>query len=205
MKKIKILKCEDGESWYRNKIGEKYDLIDTTLNYFKVGNSEYKGTVLKDDAEVVQEEICTFSLLQDELARQKKEIANNFMVKNQVIPDFPFLLKATNNVGNASSTGTKKVVYTTKQTEGKLFYELDFEFITMMAQRMAKNKSKGYQRFGWKQGVDLEEIKMAGWRHTLSIMNGEYSDDGDEYGHFVAQAVNAMIAVHELKRRKLIS
>ena len=40
--------------------------------------------------------------------------------------------------------GEKETAY--KETEGKLFYELDFEFITQMAERMASNKGKYEKR-----------------------------------------------------------
>lgn len=93
----------------------------------------------------------------------------------------------------------------TKQTEGKLFYELDFDFLTEMAKRMQANKSGKYERFGWKAGVPLEEVKQAGLRHYLEVMKGNYKDGDEEYGHIVATALNCMLMLHELKRVKNIA
>ena len=44
-----------------------------------------------------------------------------------------------------------------KETEGKLFYELDFEFITQMAERMASNKGK-YEPYNWQKLDNIEDI-----------------------------------------------
>lgn len=90
----------------------------------------------------------------------------------------------------------------TKITENKLFYELDFDFLTEMAKRMQANKSGKYERFGWKAGVPLEEVKQAGLRHYLEVMKDNYEDDGEKYGHIVATAINCMLMLHELKRKK---
>lgn len=89
----------------------------------------------------------------------------------------------------------------TKQSDGKLFYELDFDFLTEMAKRMAANKNGKYERFGWKKGLPLEEVKQAGLRHYLEVMKGNYEDDGEKYGHIVATAINCMLMLHELKRQ----
>ena len=93
-----------------------------------------------------------------------------------------------------------------KETKGKLFYELDWPFITQMAQRMADNKKDGkYELFNWKKQPSqesIEGIKQAMFRHVLKIMEGEYEDDGKEYGHIEALANNAMILNYQLKNLK---
>lgn len=87
-----------------------------------------------------------------------------------------------------------------KEKEGKLFYELDWDFITQMAERMAANKKEDkYELFNWKKKTDVEEIKQALFRHVLDIMKGEYEDDGQEYGHILAAADNLMILHYQLK------
>ena len=42
-----------------------------------------------------------------------------------------------------------------KETEGKLYYELSWEFIEEMAKRMANNKSNKYPLFNWKKNINL--------------------------------------------------
>ena len=46
-----------------------------------------------------------------------------------------------------------------KETEGKLYYELSWEFIEEMAKRMANNKSNKYPLFNWKKNINVEDLK----------------------------------------------
>lgn len=85
-----------------------------------------------------------------------------------------------------------------KDTKGKLNYELDFEFINGMAERMAMNKGK-YELYNWKNPMDVEQIDNAITRHLFKIRNGITDDDGQKLGHYYALACNAMIAVYQLK------
>lgn len=85
-----------------------------------------------------------------------------------------------------------------KESNGKLFYELDFDFIKQMAERMSENKGK-YTPYNWKKPLDIEEIKQATFRHVLEIMEGRYEDDGRLFGHLEAIAVNAMFINYQLK------
>lgn len=78
-----------------------------------------------------------------------------------------------------------------KQTEGKLNYELDWEFIQAMAERMSKNKDK-YPPYNWQKEINSEEIKQALFRHVIEIMKGNLEDDGRELGHLEAVALNSM-------------
>ena len=87
-----------------------------------------------------------------------------------------------------------------KESEGKLFYELDWEFITQMAERMNTYKGDKYERWNWKKPTDLEGLKQATFRHMLEVMKDNYSDDQREYGHLEALACNVMMINHELKR-----
>ncbi len=89
-----------------------------------------------------------------------------------------------------------------KITEGKLNYELYWEFITLLAERMQKGK-KQYKAYSWKEPTDIEELKQAYWRHTLEIMKGNYLDDGQQYGHLGAATANLMMIYYQLKREEL--
>ena len=85
-----------------------------------------------------------------------------------------------------------------KEKEGKLFYELDWDFITQMAERMASNKGK-YEPYNWKKLDNVEDLKQALFRHVIDIMKGNYEDDGREFGHLEAAADDLMMINYQLK------
>lgn len=89
-----------------------------------------------------------------------------------------------------------------KETEGKLFYELDFEFITQMAERMASNKGK-YKPYNWQKLDNIEDLKQSLLRHVLEVMKGNYQDDNRAKGHLEAVAINAMFINYQLKRNEV--
>lgn len=88
-----------------------------------------------------------------------------------------------------------------KETEGKLDYELDWEFIQQMAERMSQNKGK-YKPYNWKKLIDVEKLKQSLFRHTMEIMKGNDSDDGRTMGHYESLALNAMMICYQLKNNK---
>jgi hypothetical protein len=90
-----------------------------------------------------------------------------------------------------------------KETEGKLFYELDWSFITQMAERMASNKKEGkYELWNWKKPMSTEKLKQATMRHLLEVMDGNYEDDGRKFGHLEAISNNVMMINYQLKQYK---
>lgn len=93
-----------------------------------------------------------------------------------------------------------------KETEGKLFYELDFQFIKQMAERMQSNKENSkYEIWNWKKPMTpkgLENLKQAMWRHIIAVMCGEFEDDGREFGHLEAISNNAMMINYQLNNVK---
>ncbi len=86
-----------------------------------------------------------------------------------------------------------------KQSEGKLFYEIDWEFIQGMAERMADNKGDKYPRFNWKSPIDTTELNQALIRHFIEIQKGNFDDDGQHLGHLYALACNAMMIAYQLR------
>ncbi len=89
-----------------------------------------------------------------------------------------------------------------KEHDNKTDYsEIDFAFITQMARRMNKNKGK-YPKNNWKKPIDVEKLKQAMFRHIVAVMDDEYSDDGREFGHLEAIALNAMMINYQLKYLK---
>ena len=85
-----------------------------------------------------------------------------------------------------------------KETEGKLNYELDWEFIQQMAERMSQNKGK-YEPYNWKRPMEVEKLKQSLLRHVIEVMKGNYSDDNREFGHLESIALNSMMINYQLK------
>ena len=86
-----------------------------------------------------------------------------------------------------------------KETRNKLNYELDFNFITQLAERMAQNKHK-YEPYNWQKLDNIAELKQALFRHVLEVMNGNYEDDNRLFGHLESIALNAMFINYQLKK-----
>ena len=106
-------------------------------------------------------------------------------------------IKAQNNMEQKEETETAY-----KETEGKLHYELDFEFITQMAERMASNKGK-YEPYNWQKLDNIADLKQSLFRHVLEVMNGNYEDDNREFGHLEAVAINAMFINYQLNKKEV--
>lgn len=87
-----------------------------------------------------------------------------------------------------------------KEQSTKLNYELDFDFITQVAERMSSNKGK-YEPYNWKKPINVEGLKQALFRHVLEVMKGNYSDDGRSMGHLEAISANAMMINYQLKNK----
>lgn len=86
-----------------------------------------------------------------------------------------------------------------KETDGKLDYELDWNFIEQMAERMAQNKDK-YEPYNWQKPMDVEKLKQSLLRHTVKIMKGEYKEDSRELAHLESVAINAMMISYQLRK-----
>lgn len=87
----------------------------------------------------------------------------------------------------------------TKESEGKLNYELDFDFISQMAEKMSLNKSK-YKPYNWKKPIDIELLKQSLFRHVIEIMKDNYQDDGRKNGHLESIALNAMMINYQIMK-----
>ena len=92
----------------------------------------------------------------------------------------------------------------TKETAGKTFYELDFNFIKQMAERMQSNKENSkYELWNWKNPMTpkgIEDLKQALLRHVIDVIEGNYSDDNRQFGHLEAIANNAMMINYQIKQ-----
>ena len=85
-----------------------------------------------------------------------------------------------------------------KEKTNKLNYELDFNFITQLAERMSSNKGK-YEPYNWQKLDNIEDLKQALFRHVIEVMRGNFEDDKRPYGHLEAIALNCMFINYQLK------
>lgn len=88
-----------------------------------------------------------------------------------------------------------------KDSQNKLNYELDWDFIKAMAERMALNKDK-YPAYNWKQPIDLESLRQSLFRHVIEVMSGKYDDEEDELGHLKAIALNAQFLFNQMQTKE---
>lgn len=84
-----------------------------------------------------------------------------------------------------------------KETKDKLIYDIDFDYITGMAERMQLNRDK-YPVGNWKKPLDVEGLKQALFRHVIAIMQDVYHDEQD-FGHLYAVGCNAFMIIEQLK------
>lgn len=87
-----------------------------------------------------------------------------------------------------------------KETKDKLIYDIDFKYITGMAERMQMNRDK-YPVDNWKKPIDVTSLKQALFRHIIEIMNDNYSDE-QEFGHLYAVGCNAFMIIEQLRQKK---
>jgi len=85
-----------------------------------------------------------------------------------------------------------------KESANKLIYDIDFDYITGMAERMQLNRDK-YPVGNWKQKLDIEGLKQALFRHVIEIMKDNYSDE-QKFGHLFAVGCNAFMIIEQLKQ-----
>jgi hypothetical protein len=86
-----------------------------------------------------------------------------------------------------------------KESNKKLIYDIDFDYITKMAERMQLNRDK-YPVGNWQKQIDVESLKQALFRHCIEVMKGNYSDE-QEFGHLVAMGCNAFMIIEQLKNK----
>ena len=126
---------------------------------------------------------------------------NTFKGMSNNPPDVVYVDTSTTLTEDANLTGGSGEVLGIKENQGKLSYELDWEFIELIAARMSKNKGK-YPAYNWHKPIEVEKLKQSVIRHVVEIMKGNYEDDGEEFGHLSAVALNTMMLNYQLKLRK---
>jgi hypothetical protein len=88
-----------------------------------------------------------------------------------------------------------------KESANKLIYDIDFDYITGMAERMQLNRDK-YPVGNWKQKLHIEGLKQALFRHVIEIMKDNYSDE-QKFGHLFAVGCNAFMIIEQLKNHDI--
>ena len=84
--------------------------------------------------------VCITNAYKDFTIGKEYEIINVDSRNISVLNDYEVSINFFSLHNSFKLKEEKETAY--KETEGKLFYELDFEFITQMAERMASNKGK---------------------------------------------------------------
>ena len=93
-----------------------------------------------------------------------------------------------------------------KDSKGKAHIEYNWDFLQEQMNRLGKYKIENggkYEYENWKNPIEILELKKALLRHTLAVMNNQYEDEGDEYGHLAAISLNALFIYTQLKNKKL--
>lgn len=210
--KVRLKKDEE----FKQQMFEK---MDTTLNDNKnqVSQASEQKPVRVNmmDREQTECKVLTFdSLLQARKFFQNStfEVAFYYDFKTEeklleeVKPKYGWMQMKSDKKPEINSDGIKEEPQTAyKETEGKLFYELDWSFITQMAERMATNKKEGkYSLWNWKKPMTpegIEDLKQATFRHLLEVLIGNYEDDKREFGHLEAISANMMMLNYQLKQK----
>lgn len=87
-----------------------------------------------------------------------------------------------------------------KETKDKLIYDIDFDYITGMAERMQLNRDK-YPVGNWQKPIDISSLQQALFRHTIAIMQNQFSDE-QMFGHLYAVGCNAFMIIQQLKNER---
>jgi len=90
-----------------------------------------------------------------------------------------------------------------KESTGKQHVEYDWDFLKSQMSRLGKYKIENggkYEYENWKKKIDIKELKKALLRHTLAIMDDVYLDEGEEFGHLNAIALNSMFIFTQLNK-----
>lgn len=108
--------------------------------------------------------------------------------------------KTEENKGHSTRLKANTPMEGKKESDGKLYYELSWEFIEEMAKRMANNKSDKYPLYNWKKNIDVEDLKQAINRHHIEVMKGNYKDGDEVLGHIISYACNSMMLWEQLNK-----
>jgi hypothetical protein len=173
---------------YTVKTSKEYQTVEDVKNEFKEAEEDfplYKGVDLREPLRNWIEKL---------IAEDKKESPETFPAHEEEVP------KHLKDIDYAAAF--KESITGYKESDGKLEYELDWDFITMMAERMAVNKSK-YGKGNWQKPINIEGLKQSLFRHVIEIMKGNYDDNEEgDLGHLIAASLNSMFIVYQEKLKQ---
>ena len=198
-----------------------FKLVSELVHHLEVGYNDFG--IYKDDVITISNrgEKEMFKLQENKdlqekftkcvnyIYREKPKRPKNLIVsitENSPLPEADYTNFISGGVKRGkifSSQPTEQKVSKTegiKETEGKLYYELSWEFIEEMAKRMANNKSNKYPLFNWKKNINVEDLKQAINRHHIEVMKGNYKDGDELLGHVVSYACNSMMLWEQLNK-----
>ena len=169
------------------------ELKENTINNVELGLdiADILGITLCDNRDYI------YKLIEKKISAKKDKIKTAKLHTYPLTPEECFKDDVITN-SNRGEKETMEYLQGVKETEGKLNYELDWEFIQQMAERMSQNKGK-YEPYNWKRPMEVEKLKQSLFRHVIEIMKGNYSDDGRDFGHFESVALNSMMINYQLK------
>jgi len=187
-----------------SKVDLKRNDLDEMLDYVFRGQYEDKKDPLDAYNAITGHSTRHHKFPEKSLEEKVKESQETYGTKIN-LPEFPndYLTYLVNMYNGDFNRAEKFTVDTPKfgkkETEGKLHYELSWEFIEEMAKRMANNKSDKYPLYNWKKPIDVEDLKDAINRHHIEVMKGNYQDGNEILGHVVSYACNAMMLWEQLR------
>ena len=212
--------------WLNGRNISKEEFSSLVGEYFKYFDS---GSVKAVDYSIIESLFDGEYKSQRQINDHLKDVIEKDSYNNSFIPGFGFSTKRGDTLNyqkhsstrhkysgegdfhrcpNLSTEEMKKAINNlenrkigVKESDGKLNYELDWEFIQQLAKRMSQNKGK-YEPYNWTKPMDVEKLKQSLFRHVIEVMKGNYSDDGREFGHLESVALNAMMINYQLKNNK---
>ena len=212
--------------WLKGKNISKEEFSSLVGEYFKYFDS---GSVKAVDYSIIESLFDGEYKSQRQINDHLKDVIEKDSYNNSFIPGFGFSTKRGDTLNyqkhsstrhkysgegdfhrcpNLSTEEMKKAINNlenrkigVKESDGKLNYELDWEFIQQISKRMSQNKGK-YEPYNWTKPMDVEKLKQSLFRHVIEVMKGNYSDDGREFGHLESVALNAMMINYQLKNNK---
>ena len=169
------------------------ELKENTINNVELGLgiADILGITLCDNRDYI------YKLIEKKISAKKDKIKTAKLHTYPLTPEECFKDDVITN-SNRGEKETMEYLQGVKESEGKLNYELDWDFIQQMAERMSQNKGK-YEPYNWKRPMEVEKLKQSLFRHVIEIMKGNYSDDGRDFGHFESVALNSMMINYQLK------
>lgn len=173
------------EVWYEDHNGKTtlmycHLLIDAMDFIKNFPSGEVSKAAIEDKIKEADEEFKSFCTIPDDVIEAK----------------FKGLFDGI-NFGRKMEDEALKAFTGIKESDGKLTYDIDWNFVEGMAARQAMNKDK-YPRGNWQKKMNVEQLHDALTRHFIEIQKGNTEDGGQAFGHYFAIACNAMFIVYQL-------